>query len=88
MVLSSTIYSALTGSAVAATSAIGSMLIPKMTKEGYSTKYAAAITSAATVLGPIIPPSGIMIIYAFTMNTSIGAMFIAAIIPAYYSVYA
>ncbi len=81
VVLSSTIYSALTGSAVAATSAIGSMLIPKMTKEGYSTKYAAAITSAATVLGPIIPPSGIMIIYAFTMNTSIGAMFIAAIIP-------
>ena len=81
VVLSSTIYSALTGSAVAATSAIGSMLIPKMTEEGYSKSYSAAITSAATVLGPIIPPSGIMIIYAFTMNTSIAAMFIAAIIP-------
>ena len=81
VVLSSTIYSALTGSAVAATSAIGSMLIPKMTDEGYTKSYAAAITSAATVLGPIIPPSGIMIIYAFTMNTSIASMFIAAIIP-------
>ena len=57
------------------------MLIPKMTEEGYSKSYSAAITSAATVLGPIIPPSGIMIIYAFTMNTSIAAMFIAAIIP-------
>ncbi len=81
VILSSTIYSALTGSAVAATSAIGSMLIPKMTAEGYSKKYAAAITSAATVLGPIIPPSGIMIIYAFAMNVSVGTMFIAAIIP-------
>ena len=81
VILSSTIYSALTGSAVAATSAIGSMLIPKMTEEGYSKKYAAAITSAATVLGPIIPPSGIMIIYAFVMNVSVGAMFVGAIIP-------
>ena len=81
VILSSTIYSALTGSAVAATSAIGSMLIPKMTEEGYSKRYAAAITSAATVLGPIIPPSGIMIIYAFAMNVSVGAMFMAAVVP-------
>ncbi len=81
VILSSTIYSALTGSAVAATSAIGSMMIPKMEQEGYTTKYAAALTSAATVLGPIIPPSGIMIIYAFAMNTKISAMFVAALVP-------
>ena len=81
VILSATLFSALTGSAVAATSAIGNMLIPEMYKNGFTKKYAAAVTAAATVLGPIIPPSGIMIIYAFTMNVSVGAMFIASIIP-------
>ena len=81
VILSATLFSALTGSAVAATSAIGNMLIPEMYRNGFTKKYAAAVTAAATVLGPIIPPSGIMIIYAFTMNVSVGAMFIAAIIP-------
>lgn len=81
VILSATLFSALTGSAVAATSAIGNMLIPEMANNGFTKKYAAAVTAAATVLGPIIPPSGIMIIYAFTMNVSVGAMFIAAIIP-------
>ena len=81
VILSATLFSALTGSAVAATSAIGNMLIPEMVNKGFSRKYAAAVTATATVLGPIIPPSGIMLIYAFTMNISIGAMFIAAIIP-------
>ncbi len=81
VVLSSTIFSSLTGSAIAATSGVGSMLIPEMKKKGFSTEYAAGITAAATVLGPIIPPSGIMLIYAFIMKTSVGDMFIGAIIP-------
>ena len=81
VILSATLFSALTGSAVAATSAVGNMLIPEMARKGFSRPYAAAVTAAATVLGPIIPPSGIMLIYAFTMNVSVGAMFIGAIIP-------
>lgn len=81
VILSATLFSALTGSAVAATSAVGNMLIPEMARNGFTRSYAAAVTAAATVLGPIIPPSGIMLIYAFTMNVSVGAMFIGAIIP-------
>ncbi|MGL5253573.1 MAG: TRAP transporter large permease [Brevinema sp.] len=81
IILSATLFSALTGSAVAATSAVGNMLIPEMARNGFSRSYAAAVTGAATVLGPIIPPSGIMLIYAFTMNVSVGAMFIGAVIP-------
>ncbi len=83
VVLSATIFSALTGSAVAATSAVGSMLIPEMERNGFTKRYAAAITAAATVLGPIIPPSGIMLIYAFVMNVSVAGMFIAAIVPGF-----
>ncbi|MGL4364835.1 MAG: TRAP transporter large permease [Bacteroidales bacterium] len=81
VILSATLFSALTGSAVAATSAVGKMLIPEMARNGFTKSYAAAITAAATVLGPIIPPSGIMLIYAFTMNISVGAMFIGAVLP-------
>ncbi|MGL4676998.1 MAG: TRAP transporter large permease [Brevinema sp.] len=81
VILSATLFSALTGSAVAATSAVGNMLIPEMSNKGFTRSYAAAVTAASTVLGPIIPPSGIMLIYAFTMNISIGAMFIGAAIP-------
>ncbi len=81
VIMSSTLFSSLTGSAVAATSAIGKMLIPEMERKGYPRVYASAITAASTVLGPIIPPSGIMIIYALVMNESIANMFIAGIVP-------
>jgi tripartite ATP-independent transporter DctM subunit len=81
VILASTLFGALTGSAVAATSAIGNMLIPEMTKYRYDRSYSAALTAAATVLGNVIPPSGIMLIYAFVMNTSVAAMFIAGIVP-------
>lgn len=81
VILASTLFGALTGSAVAATSAIGNMLIPEMERYKYDKAYAAALTAAATVLGTIIPPSGIMLIYAFVMNTSVAAMFLAGIVP-------
>ncbi len=80
-VLSSMLFAGLSGSAVADTSALGSMLIPAMEKEGYSRKYAAAITAASSVIGPIIPPSGIMIIYAYVMGESVAALFLAGIVP-------
>jgi tripartite ATP-independent transporter DctM subunit len=80
-VLSSMLFAGLSGSAVADTSALGSMLIPAMEKQGYSCKFAAAITAASSVIGPIIPPSGIMIIYAYVMGESVAALFLAGIVP-------
>lgn len=80
-ILSSMLFAGLSGSAVADTSALGSMLIPAMEKNGYSRKFAAAITAASSVIGPIIPPSGIMIIYAYTMEVSVAALFAAGVIP-------
>ena len=80
-ILSSMLFAGLSGSAVADTSAIGSMLIPAMTKNGYSRKFSAAITAASSVIGPIIPPSGIMIIYSYVMGESVAALFLAGIIP-------
>ncbi len=81
VILASTLFAALTGSSVAATSAIGNMIIPEMVKYKYDRSYAAALTAASTVLGTIIPPSGIMLIYAFVMGVSVEAMFAAGIVP-------
>ena len=80
-ILSSIMFSGLSGSAVADTSALGSTLIPAMEKNGYSRRFAAAITAASSVIGPIIPPSGIMIIYAYVMGESVAALFLAGIVP-------
>lgn len=80
-ILSSMLFAGLSGSAVADTSALGSMLVPAMEKEGYTRKYAAAVTAASSVIGPIIPPSGIMIIYAYVMGESVAALFLAGIVP-------
>ncbi|MBT4642267.1 MAG: TRAP transporter large permease [Deltaproteobacteria bacterium] len=80
-ILSSILFAGMSGSAVADTSALGSMLIPAMEKNGYSRKFSAAVTAASSVIGPIIPPSGIMIIYAYIMNVSVGGLFAAGMIP-------
>jgi tripartite ATP-independent transporter DctM subunit len=80
-ILSSILFAGLSGSAVADTSALGSMLIPAMEKNGYSRKFAAAVTAASSVIGPIIPPSGIMILYAFVMNVSVAGLFAAGLAP-------
>jgi TRAP-type C4-dicarboxylate transport system permease large subunit len=52
-----------------------------MERNGYTRKFAAAITAASSVIGPIIPPSGIMIIYAYVMGESVAALFLAGIVP-------
>ena len=80
-ILSSILFAGLSGSAVADTSAIGSMLIPAMEKNGYTKRFSAAVTAASSVIGPIIPPSGIMIIYAFVMNVSVAGLFAAGLVP-------
>ncbi len=80
-ILSSMLFAGISGSAVADASAIGKMLIPSMERNGYRRSFAAAVTSAAAVIGPIIPPSGIMVLYGFVMNVSVGALFAAGIVP-------
>jgi tripartite ATP-independent transporter DctM subunit len=77
----SILFAGLSGSAVADTSAIGSIMIPAMEKDGYSREFSAAVTAASSVIGPIIPPSIIMVIYAYVMGVSVGGLFAAGIIP-------
>ena len=80
-IASSMLFAGLSGSAVADTSALGSMLIPAMERNGYTRRFAAAVTAASSVIGPIIPPSGLMILYAFVMNVSVAGLFAAGLVP-------
>lgn len=81
-VVSLTFFSGISGSALADAAGPGSMLIRMMDKAGYSRSYAAALTASTAIVGPIIPPSIIMIIYALADDrVSVGALFIAGLIP-------
>ncbi len=80
-IMSSLLFAGLSGSAVADTSALGKIFIPAMEKNGYSRSFASAVTAASSVIGPIIPPSGIMILYAFIMNVSVAGLFAAGLVP-------
>ena len=81
-VVSLTFFSGISGSALADAAGPGSMLIRMMDKAGYDRAYAAALTASTAIVGPIIPPSIIMIIYALADdNVSVGTLFAAGIIP-------
>lgn len=81
-VVSCTLFGAISGSAVAATSAIGSFMIPTMNKEGYDKNFNAAITITSSTTGLLIPPSNILIIYSLASGgVSIAALFIAGYLP-------
>ena len=80
-IVTSILFAGISGSAVADTSAVGSIMIPAMERDGYSRKFAAAVTAASSVIGPIIPPSIIMVIYAFMMNVSVAGLFAAGMVP-------
>jgi len=80
-IVASIIFAGLTGSAVADAAALGSVLIPGMVKEKYDKTFAAAVVASASIIGPIIPPSIIMVIYGSLMGVSIAGMFAAGIIP-------
>lgn len=78
----SVIFAGLSGSAVADTSALGRVFIPEMEKRGYPRDFSAAITAASSVIGPIIPPSIPVIIYALTVTgVSVPKLFVAGIVP-------
>ena len=81
-VVASLIFSGMSGSAVADAAGIGKIIISMMTRDGrYSRGYAAAITAASATIGPIIPPSIPMVLYALVSKASIGALFLAGILP-------
>lgn len=80
-VVTSIFFAGISGSALADTAGLGSVLIPAMEKEGYSRGFAGAVTAASATIGPIIPPSIIIVIYGSTFGVSIGALFAAALLP-------
>ena len=80
-VVISMFFAGLTGAAVADTSAVGSILIPAMKKEGYDVGFSTAVTATSSTIGPIIPPSIPFIIYGVLGEVSIAFLFLAGVIP-------
>ncbi|NVK55976.1 MAG: TRAP transporter large permease subunit [Alteromonadaceae bacterium] len=81
-VVSCMLFGAISGSAVATTSAIGSFMLPEMKKQGYDENFSAAVTAAASTTGMLIPPSNILIVYAIASGgVSIAALFMAGYVP-------
>ncbi|MBK5206822.1 MAG: TRAP transporter large permease subunit, partial [Polaromonas sp.] len=80
-VLACALFAAISGSSPATVVAIGSILLPAMVKAGYPMRFGAGVVTTSGGLGILIPPSIAMIIYAVSTNTSIGALFIAGVIP-------
>ncbi len=82
-IIASMFFAGVTGVAVADTAAIGSMLIPPMIKEGYDKGFTAVVTASSSIMGPIIPPSVAMIIYAYVAggHVSVAGLFLSGVIP-------
>ncbi len=80
-IVASMFFGGISGSAVADAAAIGTILIPGMTRKGFPLGFSAAVTAAASTMGPIIPPSILMLIMGVTTGISIGGLFAAGIIP-------
>jgi tripartite ATP-independent transporter DctM subunit len=80
-ILTSVFFAGVSGSAVSDAAALGNSLVPEMRRRGYSLDYAAAITGASSIIGPIIPPSSILIFYGALMDTSVAALFAAGVVP-------
>jgi tripartite ATP-independent transporter DctM subunit len=80
-VMASLLFSGLTGVAVGDIAALGKIEVLAMEKAGYPRHFAAAVTVASSLVGPIIPPSGVIILYCAIMNVSVGGMFLAALVP-------
>ncbi len=80
-VVASMIFGGISGSSVADTSALGSILIPDMVKKGYPLGFSAGITVASSTIGMIIPPSVPMLMYAMVSGASVGKLFLAGLVP-------
>lgn len=80
-ILTSMLFGGVQGLAAADTAAVGKILIPAMEKEGYTVRFAAAITVCTSTIGAIIPPSLLMIVYASVAEISVGGLFLGGMIP-------
>jgi tripartite ATP-independent transporter DctM subunit len=80
-VLASMLFAGITGVALGDIAALGSIFIPAMKKQGYDGPFSAAVTAASSIIGPIIPPSMIIVIYGAVTGVSVGALFAGAIVP-------
>jgi C4-dicarboxylate transporter DctM subunit len=80
-ILSSMFFAGIQGSGVADASAIGMVMIPPMVKQGYDKDYAVAVTASSSAIGPIIPPSIAMILFAYYTELSVGRLFLGGLIP-------
>lgn len=81
-------FGAVSGSAVAATSAVGSVMIPSLKKEGYPADFSAGLTAVASTMAPVIPPSLAFVIYGAVSQVPIGDLFIAGIVPGFLMAFA
>ncbi|MDK3017100.1 TRAP transporter large permease [Pseudodonghicola flavimaris] len=80
-ILTSVFFAGISGSAVADAAALSNTLVPEMQRRGYTLTYASAVTAASSIIGPIVPPSIILIFYGALMGTSVTALFLAGILP-------
>ncbi len=80
-VVVSMLFAGVSGSSTAEAAGIGSLLIPAMKKQGYDTSFTVALTACAATMGVIIPPSILMVVWGGLMSVSIGAMFLAGVVP-------
>ena len=80
-VVVSMLFAGISGSSTADAAGIGSLLIPQMKKEGYDPSFAVAITACSSVMGVIIPPSILMVVWGGLMSISIGGLFLAGVLP-------
>ena len=80
-IVSNMFFSGISGSATADASALGSMMIPAMKRNGFDSDYAVAVNASASAMGPIIPPSIMMVIYGSIANVSIAQLFLGGFVP-------
>jgi C4-dicarboxylate transporter DctM subunit len=80
-IVANMILAGVSGSCVADCSATGTLLIPAMVKKGYPVEFSVCLTACASTMGPIIPPSILMILYGSMTGVSIGALFLGGVIP-------
>jgi tripartite ATP-independent transporter DctM subunit len=80
-VLVSMLFAGISGSSTADAAGIGAMMIPTMKKQGYDSSFSVAITACSSVMGVIIPPSIMMIVWGGLMSVSIGGLFLAGVVP-------
>jgi C4-dicarboxylate transporter DctM subunit len=80
-VMASMVFAGISGSSTADTAAVGTIMLPAMRRRGYDMRFAAALQAAAGAIGPVIPPSILMIVIGYVTGTSVAQLFLAGVVP-------